>query len=133
LTPVNLGLTIRVTATPGLARITRSLTLAAASGREQVSRLDAVNGRDLSFVLVALGDGHPAGLHVHGSHDELMVLLQGSAQFTLESNSEPAHAGDVFYAPAGVAHAVEPIGACVLLAAFGPGMDPARPDTRAAP
>jgi quercetin dioxygenase-like cupin family protein len=84
----------------------------------------------MSFMVVQLRSAGPTRLHVHDEHDEVMVVLDGSAVFRLADRSETAEAGDVLHAPAGVAHAVEPTDACVLLAVFGPGMDPDHPDRR---
>jgi quercetin dioxygenase-like cupin family protein len=102
----------------------------AAVANAPTPRLAGVSGDDLSFMVVQLRRAEPTRLHVHDEHDEVMVVLDGSATFRLADRSDTAEVGDVLHAPAGVAHAVEPTDACVLLAVFGPGMDPDHPDRR---
>jgi quercetin dioxygenase-like cupin family protein len=82
----------------------------------------------MSYMVVELERSEPPPLHVHASHDELMVVLDGSAIFRLADRSETAGTGDLLHAPMGVPHAVEPTDSCVLLAVFGPGLHPDRPD-----
>ena len=113
------------------ATIAHARALARAAGADgQPSRLAGQYADDMSFMVVQLRRTAPIKLHVHDAHDEVMVVLDGSAVFRLADRSETAEVGDVLHAPAGVAHAVEPTDACVLLAVFGPGMDPDRPDRR---
>jgi quercetin dioxygenase-like cupin family protein len=82
----------------------------------------------MSTILVSMRRGEPSRLHVHRSHDELMVIVDGEADFRLVDQVQHVGVGDMLHAPAGVPHAVQPADRCVLLAVFSPGLHPDRPD-----
>lgn len=73
-----------------------------------------VEGRDFGSKVTVLlyasdeiGDGPP--LHVH-DYDELFVIRQGRARFTLGDETMVAEAGQVVFGPANIPHKFENLG-----------------------
>jgi quercetin dioxygenase-like cupin family protein len=67
--------------------------------------------------------------HFHAEHDEVIVFLEGEADFRLGEAVTTVRAGDVVSIPAGVVHATIRARTHVLLAAsFAPGFDLANED-----
>jgi mannose-6-phosphate isomerase-like protein (cupin superfamily) len=60
-------------------------------------------GVDVSFFLVDSPPGSGAGLHKH-PYEEVFVMLEGEATFTVGDATIEASAGQVVVAPAGVPH-----------------------------
>jgi len=59
--------------------------------------LTAVHGR--------IAPGHPGPAeHVHDGHDEIFVVLDGTLRFRLDDRYTTVVAGDVVFAPRGLAH-----------------------------
>ncbi len=62
--------------------------------------------------------------HFHSEHDEVIVYLEGEAEFRLGDEVITVRAGDVVSIPAGVVHATTRARSPVLIAAtFAPGFD----------
>jgi quercetin dioxygenase-like cupin family protein len=62
--------------------------------------------------------------HFHAEHDEVIVYLEGEADFRLGDEIITVRAGDVVSIPAGVVHATTRARTPVLIAAtFAPGFD----------
>jgi quercetin dioxygenase-like cupin family protein len=62
--------------------------------------------------------------HFHAEHDEVIVYLEGEADFRLGDEVTTVRAGDVVSIPAGVVHATTRARTPVLIAAtFAPGFD----------
>ena len=67
--------------------------------------------------------------HIHHEHDELIVFLEGEADFRLGDEVRKVKAGDVAIVPAGTAHATMNAATDVLIAAvFAPNFDPENED-----
>jgi quercetin dioxygenase-like cupin family protein len=62
--------------------------------------------------------------HFHAEHDEVIVYLEGEADFRLGDEIITVRAGDIVSIPAGVVHATTRARTPVLIAAtFAPGFD----------
>jgi quercetin dioxygenase-like cupin family protein len=61
-------------------------------------------GARVSVIAVDAAPGTGPRLHRH-PYEEVFVVLEGEASFTLGDTTRVAHAGDVVVAPAGVPHA----------------------------
>jgi quercetin dioxygenase-like cupin family protein len=61
-------------------------------------------GTSVSIIAVDAAPGTGPGLHRH-PYEEVFVVLEGEATFTLGDAQHVARAGEVVVAPAGVAHA----------------------------
>ncbi len=67
--------------------------------------------------------------HIHHHHDEVIVFLEGEADFRLGDEIIRVRAGDVAVVPAGTAHATMNAAARVVIAAvFAPNFDPDNED-----
>jgi quercetin dioxygenase-like cupin family protein len=108
------------------ARVVRALGMSKGDGSSRVA--DTFYSERMSTIVVNMVRTEPAPLHVHRQHDEIMVILDGEAEFKLSGDVQRARVGDLLHAPAGVPHAVQPTDSCVLLAVFSPGLHPDRPD-----
>jgi quercetin dioxygenase-like cupin family protein len=60
-------------------------------------------GAPVSVIAVDAAPGGGPALHRH-PYDEIFVVLEGEATFTLGDRRRVAHAGEVVVAPAGVPH-----------------------------
>ncbi len=70
-------------------------------------------GAPVSVIAVDAAPGGGPALHRH-PYDEIFVVLEGEATFTLGDARRVAHAGDVLVAPAGVWHRFENTGSTRL-------------------
>lgn len=61
-------------------------------------------GAGVSIIAIDAAPGTGPRLHRH-PYEEVFVVLEGEATFTLGDAQQAAHAGDVVVAPAGVPHA----------------------------
>ena len=61
-------------------------------------------GARISVIAVDAAPGSGPRLHRH-AYEEVFVIIEGEATFTLGDTEHVAHAGEVVVAPAGVAHA----------------------------
>lgn len=67
--------------------------------------------------------------HIHHHHDEIIVFLEGEADFRLGDEMRRVRAGDVAVVPAGTAHATMNAATRVVIAAvFAPNFDPENED-----
>ncbi len=67
--------------------------------------------------------------HIHHHHDEVIVFLEGEADFRLGDEIRQVRAGDVAVVPAGTAHATMNAATRVVIAAvFAPNFDPENED-----
>jgi quercetin dioxygenase-like cupin family protein len=64
----------------------------------------AQEGIELTYVTGDKGAGHDA--HVHDNLDEVLIFMEGAADFTLDGTPVDVKAGGMIYAPSGVAHGV---------------------------
>ncbi len=63
--------------------------------------------------------------HLHRHHDEIIVFLEGKADFRLGDQLRQGRAGDVVVVPAGTVHATMNAATRVVIAAvFAPNFDP---------
>ena len=63
--------------------------------------------------------------HIHHHHDEIIIFLEGEADFRLGDEMRRVKAGDVAVVPAGTAHATMNAATRVVIAAvFAPNFDP---------
>lgn len=60
-------------------------------------------GAGVSFFLNHAPAGHVTGSHRH-PYDEVFVVLEGDAEFTVAGEAHPAHGGQVVVVPADVWH-----------------------------
>jgi quercetin dioxygenase-like cupin family protein len=67
--------------------------------------------------------------HIHRTHDEVVHILEGEAQFRFGKDTRKVKPGDIIAVPAGVVHSpfFTPTG-LTLLSVFAPQFDPAHPD-----
>jgi mannose-6-phosphate isomerase-like protein (cupin superfamily) len=67
--------------------------------------------------------------HIHHEHDEIIVFLEGEADFRIGDRSRLVRAGDVVTVPAGVVHATYNAHTdCLVAAVFAPFFDRANED-----
>jgi quercetin dioxygenase-like cupin family protein len=67
--------------------------------------------------------------HYHREHDEIIVFLEGEAEFRIGDQVRRVRAGDVVTVPAGVVHATFHAHTdCLLAAVFAPTFDKANED-----
>lgn len=67
--------------------------------------------------------------HIHHDHDEIIVFLEGEADFRLGDRMRRVRAGDVAVVPAGTVHATMNAATRVVIAAvFAPNFDPKNED-----
>jgi quercetin dioxygenase-like cupin family protein len=82
-----------------------------------------------STAIASIEPGGGLRPHFHTEHDEVIVFLEGEADFRLGEEVTTVRAGDVVSVPAGVVHATIRARTHVLLAAsFAPGFDLANED-----
>ena len=62
-------------------------------------------------------------LHYHESHDELVVVVEGTGTMRVGSERHPASPGAIFFVPRGTLHAFLPEGAVAAVSVFGPAFD----------
>ena len=62
------------------------------------------DGVELTYVTGDAGAGHDA--HLHDDLDEILIFLEGGADFKLGDDSLAVRAGSLIYAPSGVPHGV---------------------------
>lgn len=66
--------------------------------------------------------GHGTRPHLHRHHDEILIYLEGEADFRFGDDTVAVRAGDVVTVPAGIAHGTFHARTDVVLAAiFSPG------------
>lgn len=83
------------------------------------------HGPRSSTVVAEIRVGGGLRPHVHDNHDEVIVFLEGEADFRIGDQMRRVAAGDVISVPAGVVHAtVRARTPCLLAATFAPGFDP---------
>jgi quercetin dioxygenase-like cupin family protein len=84
-----------------------------------------VHGTEQSSTAIArIRPGGGTRPHFHAEHDEVLVYLEGEADFRLGDEVTTVHAGDVVSVPAGVAHGTIRARTAVLVAAtLAPGFD----------
>lgn len=71
-------------------------------------------GDPVSFTLLAFDEGESVSGEVYPS-DTLYLVAEGSTDIVFAGRRAPVAAGEVLMVPAGVEHAVEPVGAVKLL------------------
>jgi quercetin dioxygenase-like cupin family protein len=82
-----------------------------------------------STAMASIEPGGGLRPHFHAEHDEVIVYLEGEADFRLGDEVITVRAGDVVSIPAGVVHATIRARTPVLMAAtFAPGFDLANED-----
>jgi len=82
-----------------------------------------------STAIASIQPGGGLRPHFHAEHDEVIVYLEGEADFRLGDEVTTVRAGDVVSIPAGVVHATIRARTHVLMAAtFAPGFDLAYED-----
>jgi len=57
-------------------------------------------------VVMSLAPGEDIGEEVHGHGDQLLLLVEGDGEATLEGRPSPVAAGDMVFVPAGTRHNV---------------------------
>jgi quercetin dioxygenase-like cupin family protein len=87
------------------------------------------HGERSTSVVASIRPGFGLRPHFHREHDEVLVYLDGTAEFRLGDRVMTVRAGDVITVPAGVVHAtLRAITPCLLAATFSPGFDIGAPD-----
>jgi quercetin dioxygenase-like cupin family protein len=82
-----------------------------------------------STAMASIEPGGGLRPHFHAEHDEVIVYLEGEADFRLGDEVITVRAGDVVSVPAGVVHATIRARTKLLIAAtFAPGFDLANED-----
>jgi len=76
-------------------------------------------GKQLMVMRVEMAQGAIAAAHAH-THEQISILLQGEAEFTIGDEQRTLKTGDVVVIPGGVTHAVKALVACELIEAFSP-------------
>lgn len=67
--------------------------------------------------------------HIHREHDEILHVIEGTAQFRIADRVVPVKAGETVIVPAGVVHGIPSASeGAVLTTVFAPRFDPAKPD-----
>lgn len=80
------------------------------AGRTELQRHGlSTPGHEAVQVRVDLAPGDPAVRHFHPG-EEVIYVLQGSIEYTLDGASKTLSAGDVFFIPAGAIHSARNVG-----------------------
>lgn len=74
---------------------------------EQMQKLDCASGAHLMLGLNCLEPGQSQRVHAHAGADKFYLVLSGKAKIVVGNAAHDAAAGDLVFAPAGVAHGVE--------------------------
>lgn len=79
--------------------------------------------------VVDIAPGGGLAPHIHETHDEIMTILDGSAQVRIGDETFTAVAGDVMAVPARTIHApFHTDEGCLMVSVFAPWFDPENPD-----
>jgi quercetin dioxygenase-like cupin family protein len=70
-------------------------------------------GLELTFVTGEKGAGHPP--HVHEDIDEILIFLEGAAEFEMDGEPIDVKSGSMIYAPSGTAHGVSYKSKCKVI------------------
>ena len=76
-------------------------------------------GKQLMVMRVSMAQGAIATAHSH-PHEQLSVLLQGEAEFTIGEERQTLKAGDAVVIPGDIVHTVKALASCELIEAFNP-------------
>jgi mannose-6-phosphate isomerase-like protein (cupin superfamily) len=86
------------------------------------------HGDHSSAAITSIGPGG-IGPHIHHEHDEVVVVIEGEADFRLGEDVKTVTLGDLVTVPAGTVHApINSSAGCVLISVFAPRFDPDNPD-----
>lgn len=67
--------------------------------------------------------------HIHVEHDEILHVIEGTAQFRIADRVVAVNAGETVVVPAGIVHGIPSASeGAVLTTVFAPRFDPDRPD-----
>jgi quercetin dioxygenase-like cupin family protein len=93
-------------------------------------RITFVNRTERSTTVVAsVLPGRGMEPHVHLTHDEIITLVEGEADFRIGHRTQHVTAGETVSVPAGAVHGpVRTVSGCILVAVYAPEYDPASPD-----
>jgi len=95
---------------PGGVAVPKVIELSALSLSHRAARFE---GKDhdarVSFFVTAHERGEGAELHRH-PYEEVFLVNDGTAVFTIASETVEAHAGQIVVVPAGAAHSFESVG-----------------------
>lgn len=87
--------------------------LTSPDGKLQVQFLVGPNGtvgKNLAVNRLEVAPGGAVPEHVHENSDEIVVLVSGQGQFTLDGKTEAVKAGDTVFVPRGHKHAFAVVG-----------------------
>ena len=86
-----------------LQRVLADLQIAPETANDPVKRMFIFEGADLT-VNIASGMDSRMGLHTQPAHDELIVVLEGQADFRVGEEVRRVGAGDIVFIPRNTLH-----------------------------
>ena len=91
---------------------------------DAMGKADLFRGVRMFVGLNGFEPGQEHAAHIHADQDKLYVVLEGSGELTVGSETTQVQVGDTAFAAAGVTHAVRNTGTqrLVLLVAISPGL-----------
>ncbi len=107
----------------------RSMKTDPSTAHDPIKRMFLFDGA-FSTADVAVIEGARNALHIHKEHDELVVILEGEANFRVGEEHRHVHAGDLIFIPRNTLHgpSVAEGGRLEALSVFAPFFDRAQPD-----
>ncbi len=76
-------------------------------------------GKQSMVMRVEMAQGAMAAPHSH-PNEQISVVLQGEAEFTIGDEKQTLQAGDAVVIPGDVVHSVKALAACELIESFSP-------------
>jgi quercetin dioxygenase-like cupin family protein len=102
--------------------ILRQAAARATFGPDKMGKVNLAGGEHLYAGLNCFEPGQAHQVHTHADQDKLYVVLEGTGEASVGSDTSEVTPGDVVLAPAGVVHGMRNPGPgrLVVLVVFGP-------------
>ncbi len=81
-----------------------------------------VHGEQMSLVFWEVESGATVPSHAH-PHEQIMHVMEGQFEFTLDGKSRVYHPGDIVLIPSNVPHSGKALTPCRLMDIFSPARD----------